>query len=137
MFSLPCPKYNIIYDAVNDIETAMEGMLSPELRESVVGKVEVRETFKVPKIGVIAGCYVTSGKVWRNASARLFRDGVEVHSGKISSLRRFKDDAREVESGFECGIGLENFIDIRVGDEIEVYEVQEIAKKLTQEGASV
>ena len=129
-------KYNIIYDAVNDIETAMEGMLSPELRESVVGKVEVRETFKVPKIGVIAGCYVTSGEVWRNASARLFRDGVEVHSGKISSLRRFKDDAREVESGFECGIGLENFIDIRVGDEIEVYEVQEIAKKLTQEGAS-
>ena len=130
-------KYNIIYDAVNDIQTAMEGMLSPELKESVVGKVEVRDTFKVPRIGVIAGCYVTSGKVTRNANARLFRDGVETYSGRISSLRRFKDDAREVESGFECGIGLENFIDIRVGDEIEVYEVREVAKKLTQEGASV
>jgi len=130
-------KYNIIYDAVNDIQTAMEGMLSPELKEAVVGKVEVRDTFKVPKIGVIAGCYVTSGKVSRNANVRLFRDGVETYSGKINSLRRFKDDAREVESGFECGIGLENFIDIHVGDEMEVYEVQEIAKKLTQEGASV
>lgn len=130
-------KYNIIYDAVNDIKSAMEGMLSPELRESVVGKVEVRDTFKVPKIGTIAGCYVTFGKVTRNGNVRLFRDGVEIHSGKINSLKRFKDDAREVESGFECGIGLDNFADIQVGDELEVYEIQEIAKKLTQEKAGV
>ncbi len=130
-------KYNIIYDAVNDIESAMEGMLSPELRESVVGKIEVRDTFKVPRIGTIAGCYVTSGKVTRNSNVRLFRDGVEIHSGKISSLKRFKDDVREVESGYECGIGLENYADIRVGDELEVYEVEEVAKKLTQERAGV
>ncbi|MBN1685280.1 MAG: translation initiation factor IF-2 [Spirochaetales bacterium] len=130
-------KYNIIYDAVNDIRSAMEGMLSPEIKESIVGKIEVRDTFKVPRIGTIAGCYVTSGKITRNANIRVFRDGVEIHSGRISSLKRFKDDAREVESGFECGIGLENFPDIRVGDEIEVYELEEVAKKLTQEKASV
>ena len=130
-------KYNIIYDAVADIQGAMEGMLSPELREHVVGRIEVRDTFKVPRIGVIAGCYVTSGKVGRGADVRIFRDGIEVHSGKITSLRRFKDDARVVESGYECGLSVENYLDVRVGDELEVYEVQEIAKKLTQESASV
>ncbi|MAG14164.1 MAG: translation initiation factor IF-2 [Spirochaetales bacterium] len=130
-------KYNIIYDAVADIEGAMEGMLSPELREQVVGRVEVRNTFKVPRIGVIAGCYVTAGQIGRGADVRIFRDGIEILSGKITSLKRFKDDARVVESGYECGLSVDNYLDVRVGDELEVYEVREVAKKLTQEGASV
>jgi translation initiation factor IF-2 len=130
-------KYSIIYDAVADIKSAMEGMLSPELHEEVVGKVEVRDTFKVPKIGVIAGCYVTSGKITRSSSVRVYRDGVEIHTGRISSLKRFKDDAKEVETGFECGLSIENYLDVQVGDLVEVFEVKEIAKKLTQEKASV
>jgi translation initiation factor IF-2 len=123
-------KYNIIYDAVESIRSAMEGLLAPELKEETIGTVEVRETFKVPKIGMIAGCYVTSGKVRRNAQVHVVRDGVIVFSGKISSLKRFKDDAREVDSGYECGIGLAEFNDIQVGDQLEVYEVKEYAKKL-------
>ena len=123
-------KYNIIYDAVEDIKTAMEGLLAPELKEEGVGTAEVKDIFKVPKIGVIAGCMVTSGKVKRSGMAHLFRDGIEIYSGKISSLKRFKDDAREVEKNFECGIGLEDYNDIRVGDVIEVYEIKEIHKKL-------
>ena len=95
-------------------------MLKPELREEQIGTIEVRNTFKIPKIGTIAGCQVISGKVRRNADVRLIRDGVEIFKGKISSLKRFKDDAREVEEGFECGIGLEGFHDIKVGDTIEV-----------------
>ncbi|MBN2736349.1 MAG: translation initiation factor IF-2 [Spirochaetales bacterium] len=125
-------KYNIIYDAIEDIRDAMEGMLSPDLREEVVGTAEVRQTFKVPKIGLIAGCYVTSGKIRRNASAHVIRDGIEMITGKISSLRRFKDDAREVDTGYECGIGIENFTDLKEGDIIEVFEIREIAKKLTR-----
>ncbi len=123
-------KYNIIYDAVEDIKTALEGMLAPELKEETVGTVEVRETFKVPKIGTIAGCYVTSGKVLRGGVAHLYRDGIDIFSGKISSLKRFKDDAKEVATGYECGIGLENFTDIQVGDIIEIIEIKEISKKL-------
>lgn len=123
-------KYNIIYDAVEDIRSAMEGMLSPDLKEEALGTVEVRETFKVPKIGVIAGCYVTSGKVRRGAMAHVIRDGIELHTGKISSLRRFKDDAREVDSGYECGVGIEKFTDLKQGDIIEVFEMKEVAKKL-------
>ncbi len=123
-------KYNIIYDALEDIRSAMEGLLKPELREEQIGTVEVRNTFKIPKIGTIAGCQVITGKVRRNADVRLIRDGVEIFKGKISSLKRFKDDAREVEEGFECGIGLEGFHDIKVGDSIEVYETRELAKKL-------
>ena len=126
-------KYNIIYDAVDDIKKAMEGLLSPELKEETIGMVEVRNTFKVPKIGLIAGSYVVSGKVRRGGSVHVIRDGVEIFAGKISSLKRFKEDAREVESGFECGIGLEGFTDLKVGDQLEVFEVKEIAKKLTQE----
>ncbi len=126
-------KYNIIYDAVEDIQSAMEGLLSPELKEETIGTVEVRETFKVPKIGLIAGSYVTSGKVRRGGNVHVIRDGIEVHTGKIASLRRFKDDAREVDSGYECGIGIEGFTDIRVGDQLEVYEIREVAKKLKQE----
>ena len=123
-------KYNIIYDALEDIRSAMEGMLKPELLEEQTGTVEVRSTFKIPKIGTIAGCQVTTGKVRRNADVHLMREGVEIFKGKISSLKRFKDDAREVEEGFECGIGLEGFHDIKVGDIIEAYETRELAKKL-------
>ena len=123
-------KYNIIYDALEDIRSAMEGLLKPELREEQIGTVEVRNTFKIPKIGTIAGCFVTSGKVRRSSDVRLFRDGQEIFKGKISSLKRFKDDAREVEEGYECGIGLESFHDIKVGDTIEAYETRELAKKL-------
>ncbi len=123
-------KYNVIYDVVDDIRSAMEGMLSPDYRENTIGRVEVRETFKVPKIGVIAGAFVTSGVVRRNATVHVVRDGVQMYTGKISSLKRFKDDAREVESGFECGVGVENFNDLKIGDELEVFEVEEIAKTL-------
>ncbi len=126
-------KYNIIYDAVEDIRNAMEGLLSPELKEETTGTVEVRNTFKVPKIGVIAGCYVTSGKVRRGGSVHVIRDGIEIFTGKIGSLKRFKDDAREVEAGYECGIGLEGWGEFKVGDQMEVFEIREIAKKLKQE----
>ena len=123
-------RYNVIYHAQEDIKAAMEGMLSPELKEEQIGTVEVRDTFKVPKVGTIAGAYVTDGSVKRNSVCRVYRDDVEIFNGKISSLKRFKDDAKEVEKGFECGIGLENFNDIQVGDIIEVYEIKEIARKL-------
>ncbi len=123
-------KYNIIYDAVDDIRTAMEGMLAPDLEEQTVGKVEIRETFKVPKIGIIAGCMVTSGIITRKSNVHVIRDGIQVHTGAISSLKRFKDDAKEVREGFECGLSIENYNDIQVGDELEVFEMKEIAKKL-------
>ncbi|MGA2612648.1 MAG: translation initiation factor IF-2 [Spirochaetia bacterium] len=123
-------KYNIIYDALEDIRSAMEGMLKPELKEEQIGTIEVRNTFKIPKVGTIAGCFVTSGKVRRGSDVRLIRDGVELWKGKISSLKRFKDDAREVETGFECGIGLEGFHDIQEGDTLEAYETHELARKL-------
>ncbi|RPJ06654.1 MAG: translation initiation factor IF-2, partial [Spirochaetaceae bacterium] len=125
-------KYNIIYDAVDEVKAAMEGMLKPDIHEITSGTAEVRDTFKVPKIGVIAGCYVTSGTIRRNLDAHVIREGVEIFSGKITSLKRFKDDAREVETGFECGIGVENFNDFTVGDIIEAIEKKEVAKKLGQ-----
>ncbi len=123
-------KYSIIYDVVEDIQSAMEGMLKPELKEEHIGTVEVRETFKVPKVGIIAGSYVTHGLVRRNSVARLYREGVEIFSGNLSSLKRFKDDAKEVAQGYECGAGLENCDDIKIGDIIEVFEVKEFARKL-------
>ncbi|MFA7396221.1 MAG: translation initiation factor IF-2 [Sphaerochaetaceae bacterium] len=123
-------RYNIIYDAVDDIKLAMEGMLTPDRKEQIIGQVEVRETFKVPKIGLIAGCYVTEGKVKRNAHVKVYRDDVKIHEGKISSLRRFKDDAKEVVAGFECGIGIEHYHDLRANDILEVIEIIEVAKKL-------
>jgi len=123
-------KYNIIYDAVEDIRSAMEGMLAPDLKEEVTGTVEVRETFKVPKIGVIAGCMVTSGVVTRKGQVHVYRDGVEVHTGEISSLKRFKDDAKEVREGYECGLSVDNFQDIQVGDLLEVFVIKEVARKL-------
>lgn len=123
-------KYNVIYDAVNDIKAAMEGLLSPEIKEETVGTVEVRDTFKVPKIGTIAGCYVTSGKVVRGAEVLVIRDGVEIHRSKIASLKRFKEDVKEVESNYECGIGIENFNDVKVGDQLEIIQKKEVAKTL-------
>ncbi|MDR1893733.1 MAG: translation initiation factor IF-2 [Spirochaetales bacterium] len=123
-------KYNVIYDAVDDIRSAMEGLLAPELQEEIIGTLEVRKTFKVPKVGVIAGSYVTSGKIIRNGNIRVFREGLEIYKGKVSSLKRIKDDAKEVEKGFECGVGIDNFMDIEPGDLFEVYIVKEVAKKL-------
>ncbi len=123
--------YKVIYEAVEDVRSALEGMLRPEEREVVLGEAEVRETFKVPRIGLIAGCSVRSGIINRQAKARVIRDGVEVYNGNISSLRRFKDDVKEVREGFECGIGIENFNDIKVGDVIECYRQDQIARTLT------
>ncbi|MBP5284366.1 MAG: translation initiation factor IF-2, partial [Treponema sp.] len=123
-------KYNVIYKCVEEITAAMEGMLKPDTKEEVTGQVEVRDTFRVPKIGLIAGCYVTEGVVKRTSSVNLIRDGIVIHTGKISSLKRFKDDAKEVTYGFECGIGLENWQDIQVGDIFEVFEYIEVARKL-------
>jgi len=123
-------KYNIIYKCVEEIQAAMEGMLSPDTKEEVIGQVEVRNTFKVPKVGVIAGCMVSEGIVRRSSSVNLIRDGIVKFTGKISSLKRFKDDAKEVSTGYECGIGLENWQDIQVGDKLEIFEIIEVAKKL-------
>ena len=122
--------YRIIYEAVADVRAALEGMLRPEEREVVLGEAEVLETFKVPKIGVIAGCAVRSGIIRRDGRVRIIRDGVEIYEGTIHSLRRFKDDVREVREGFECGIGIENFNDLKVGDRIECYRTEEVARTL-------
>jgi len=122
--------YNIIYEAVNDVKAAIEGMLEPILEEQTVGTLEVREVFRVSSLGTIAGSYVQSGAIRRNASVRLLRDSVVVYTGKVSSLRRFKDDVREVVGGFECGVGLEKFNDIKVNDILEVYEVIETPREL-------
>lgn len=124
-------KYTVIYKAVDEIKAAMEGMLSPDIKEQVIGNVEVRDTFKVPKIGKIAGCYVTDGIVKRNCTVHVIREGIVIHTGKISSLKRFKDDAKEVAAGFECGICIEDFNDVQVDDQMEVIEVIEIARKLS------
>ncbi|MBQ7739389.1 MAG: translation initiation factor IF-2 [Desulfovibrionaceae bacterium] len=122
--------YNIIYKLVEDIKSAMQGLLAPVQREVYLGQAEVRETFNLPKVGTIAGCYVADGKIQRNAGVRLLRDGVVVYTGKIVSLKRFKDDAKEVVKGNECGAGLENFNDIKIGDIIEAFETIEEAAKL-------
>ena len=124
--------YNIIYDAINEIKSALEGMLSPIVSEEVVATLEVRETFKVPKAGMIAGCFVQDGKITRGAKLRLFRDGIAVYEGDIGSLKRFKDDVREVEKGYECGLSFANFNDIKVGDIIEAFKLTETKKKLEQ-----
>jgi len=123
--------YTIIYDALNEIRAAMQGMLEPTFREKTVGRAEVREVFSVPDVGVISGAYVLDGKITRNATARLVRDSVVIHTGKVSSLRRFKDDAREVLSGYECGIGLDSFNDIKIGDVIEVFEQEAVERRLS------
>jgi translation initiation factor IF-2 len=123
--------YRVIYDAIDDVKAALSGMLKPEERESILGEAEVRQTFRVPKLGVIAGCYLTRGTIRRNSQVRLIRDGVVVYEGRVGSLRRFKDDVAEVREGFECGIGLENFQDVKEGDVIEAFEVEEFARQIS------
>jgi translation initiation factor IF-2 len=120
--------YEIIYKLLEDIEQAMVGMLAPEYEEVVTGEAEVREIFRVPRIGAIAGCYVRSGVITRGSKVRFLRDGTIIWKGEISSLKRFKDDVREVREGFECGIGLSDFQDLKQGDLIETFEEQEIAR---------
>lgn len=122
--------YSIVYELVDDMKKALGGLLAPIVREKVLGRVQVRNTFTVPKIGTIAGCFVTDGYVNRNSMLRLLRDGKVVYQGKVSSLKRFKDDAKEVQTGFECGIGIENFNDIKVGDEIEAFMEESIAREI-------
>jgi translation initiation factor IF-2 len=122
--------YNIIYDAVDDVKAAINGMLAPERKESILGTVEVRNVFKISKVGTVAGCMVTDGVVRRGASVRLVRGGVVIHTGELDSLKRFKEDVREVKSGFECGLSLKNFNDVQVGDQLEVFEVVEVARTL-------
>ncbi len=128
--------YKVIYEAVEDIRSALEGMLRPEEREVVLGEAEVRETFKVPKLGLIAGCSVRSGIVQRGGRARVIRDGVEIYDGVVGSLRRFKDDVKEVREGFECGIGIENFNDIKLGDVIECYRKEQVARTLASSASA-
>jgi len=122
--------YNIIYDAINEVKSALEGMLAPSLSEQVLATIEVRDVFKISRVGTIAGCYVQDGKIIRNNKVRLVRDGLVVFDGTIASLKRFKEDVREVEQGFECGIGLEGFNDIKVGDTVEAYTIVETKRKL-------
>ena len=123
--------YSIIYDAINDIKDAMEGMLSPEMREEITGTAEIRETFKISKIGTIAGCMVTDGKIYRNSGIRIIREGVVIHSGSLISLKRFKDDAKEVAKGYDCGLQVKSFNDIQIADVVECF--QEVAVKKTLE----
>ena len=120
--------YEIIYKLLEDIEQAMVGMLAPEFEEVVTGEAEVREIFRVPRVGAIAGCYVRSGVITRGSKVRFLRDGTIIWKGEIASLKRFKDDAREVREGFECGIGLSDFQDLKPGDLIETFDEQEIAR---------
>jgi translation initiation factor IF-2 len=120
--------YDVIYKALEEIEAAMRGMLAPETRESETASAEVRQTFRVPSVGTVAGCYVTSGEISRNNRVRVVRDGTVVYEGNISSLKRFKDDVRSVREGFECGVGIENFNDVKEGDVLEFFEVVEIPR---------
>jgi translation initiation factor IF-2 len=122
--------YSIIYDAIDDIKKAMDGMLSPEMKEEVSGTAEIRETFKISKIGTIAGCMVLTGKIFRNSKIRVIRDGVVVHDGELSSLKRFKDDAKEVAKGYDCGLQIKNFNDIQINDQLEAYSEVAVQKKL-------
>jgi translation initiation factor IF-2 len=122
--------YDVIYNLIQDIKLAMAGLLAPVFKESFMGRATVKEVFHIPKIGTVAGCSVTDGRVERNARTRLLRDEVVVFEGKIASLRRFKDDVKEVQTGYECGITLENFQDIKPGDVFEVFQVEEVRPEL-------
>ena len=122
--------YSVIYDAINEVKSALEGLLSPILNEEITATIEIRDTFKVPKIGTVAGCYVQDGKITRNSKVRLIREGIVIHTGEIASLKRFKDDVREVDAGYECGLNFANFNDLKVGDIIESYKIVETKKKL-------
>ena len=121
--------YSIIYDAINDIKDAIEGMLEPVMKEEIVCSVEVLETFKISKVGTIAGCIVREGKLTRNTSIRVIRDGIVIYTGRLGSLKRYKDDVKEVTNGMECGLNIESFNDIRVGDVVEGYEQVEVKRK--------
>ena len=123
--------YNVIYDAIDEVKSALEGLLSPVISEEIVGTLEVRDTFKVPKFGTVAGCYVLDGKISRNNKIRLIRDGIEINDGEIGSLKRFKEDVKEVDAGYECGLNINGYNDIKVGDVIEAYKIIETKKKLT------
>jgi translation initiation factor IF-2 len=122
--------YNIIYEAVEEVKSAMEGLLSPEQREVLLGTAEVRQLFKVPRVGTVAGCMVTRGVLDRRGRIRIIRDAVQIYEGELGSLKRFKDDAREVREGFECGLNVNNFNDIKIGDVLECYRVEEVARTL-------
>ncbi|HZR03009.1 MAG TPA: translation initiation factor IF-2, partial [Burkholderiales bacterium] len=122
--------YNVIYDAVDEVKAAMSGLLAPEKKETVIGLVEVREVFHISKVGTVAGCYVLEGVVRRGSSVRVLRDNVVIHTGELDSLKRFKDDVREVKSGFECGLSLRGFSDLKVGDQLEIFEVVEVARTI-------
>jgi translation initiation factor IF-2 len=122
--------YSVIYKAIDEVREAMEGMLSPEVKEEILGYAEIRETFKITKVGTIAGCFVTEGKIVRNNKIRVIREGVVVYSGELGQLKRFKDDAKEVAKGYECGLNVDKFNDIKVGDQIESYLEVEVARSL-------
>jgi translation initiation factor IF-2 len=122
--------YSIIYQAIEEIKAAIEGMLSPDIEEKIICNIEIRDVFKISKVGTVAGCYVLDGKVTRNTRIRIIRDGIVVHTGRLGSLKRFKDDVREVAAGFECGLNIDNFNDIKVGDIIEGFEEVEVKRKL-------
>ena len=121
-------QYSIIYQAIEDVEAAMKGMLDPEFEEKIIGTAEVRQTFRISNVGTIAGAYVLTGKVARNAGVRIIRENVVIHDGKLATLKRFKDEAKEVSKGFECGIQIENYNDIKEGDIIEAYVMEEIKR---------
>jgi translation initiation factor IF-2 len=122
--------YSVIYEVLNDVRAAMEGLLEPTYKETVLGRAEVREVFSIPRVGRVGGCYVTDGVIRRNVNVRLLREDIIIYDGKVASLKRFKDDAREVAKGYECGVGLENYQDIKIGDIIEPFTVEEVARKL-------
>ena len=122
--------YSIIYDAIEEVKSAMEGMLSPEIKEEITATVEVRETFRITKVGTVAGCMVKEGKIKRSNKIRLIRDGIVIYSGELGSLKRFKDDVKEVAIGYECGLNITNYNDVKVGDLIEAYEEVEVKKTL-------
>ena len=122
--------YSVIYEAIDDVKNAIEGMLSPEIKEEVIGKVEVRQVFSVPKIGKIAGCYVLEGRVERNAKVRIIRDNVVIYDGEIGSLKRFTEDVKEVKAGYECGMSIEKYNDIKEGDIFEIYKMVEEKRTL-------
>tara|TARA_B100000401_G_C52742768_1_gene689202 strand:- start:534 stop:1274 length:741 start_codon:yes stop_codon:yes gene_type:complete len=122
--------YSVIYKAIDEIKEAMEGMLSPDFKEEIVGTAEIRETFKISKVGTIAGCFVTEGKINRNNNVRVIRDGIVIYTGLLGSLKRFKDDVKEVQHNYECGLNIEKYNDIKVGDVVEAFQEVEVAKKL-------
>jgi translation initiation factor IF-2 len=123
--------YSIIYDCINEVQLALEGMLTPDIKEEITSTVEIRAIFKISRLGTIAGCYVQNGKITRNDKVRVLRDGFEIYKGTLTSLKRVKDDVREVDTGYECGIGIQGFNDLEVGDIIESYKTIEVKRKLS------